>query len=243
MRNIAVVLSGGTGTRVGADLPKQYLELAGKPVIVHTLERLQRCRAVDGVIVTASDSWKERLLQWKETFALTKLLAVAPAGKDRQLSIKSGSMAAEPFMDRDGSSGVVIQDAARPLTSVGLLTRLLDGLKESPAVMPALPITDTTYTSRDGRWVDGLLDRSTLFAGQAPEAFRFWPYLALYRDTPEEILSTMSGSCQLPYSRGWQVKMIPGEPRNIKITYFDDLRSCEELLVKQLQNEELNCER
>ena len=230
MKNIAVVLSGGTGARMGLDVPKQYMELAGKPVIVHVLEQLQCCEAVEGVVVTAALVWKREILQWKEDFSLTKLLAIAPAGKDRQLSIRSGLLAAEEFMGSDELSGVIIQDAVRPLTSVTLLTCLIEELKEAHAVMPALPITDTAYTSRNGHWVDGLLDRSTLFAGQAPEAFRYWPYLALYRDTTEPILSSMSGSCQLPYSAGWNVKIISGEQSNIKITYAEDLRTCEELL-------------
>ena len=136
-------------------------------------------------------------------------------------------------MDKDEQSGVIIQDAVRPLTSVELLTQLIEELQETPAVMPALPITDTTYISRDGQWVDGLLDRSTLFAGQAPEAFRFWSYMALYRDTPEEILSSMSGSCQLPWSQGWRVKIVPGERENIKITCAGDLKDCEKLLAER----------
>ena len=182
---------------MGGELPKQYIELAGKPVIVHTLEQLERCGVVEGVIVAAAPEWTTEILRWKEAFSLSKLLAVAPAGADRQRSIRNGLLSAEGFMDEGELSGVIIQDAARPLTSVELLTRLVEELKEAPAVMPALPITDTTYTSRDGQWVDGLLDRSTLFAGQAPEGFHFWPYLELYRDTPGEILSAMSGSCRL----------------------------------------------
>jgi len=230
LRNIAVVLSGGTGARMGMDLPKQYIELTGKPVVVHTLEQLQCCEAVDGVIVTVSPEWEEKVLRWKEKFSLSKLLTVAPAGENRQMSIRNGLKAAERFMDSGELSGVIIQDAVRPLTSVDLLGRLIGELRNAPAVMPVLPITDTTYTSRDGQWVDGLLDRSTLFAGQAPEAFRYWPYWALYRDTPVETLSTMSGSCQLPYSAGWKVKMIPGEQGNIKITYQEGLETCERLL-------------
>jgi len=166
--NIAAVLSGGTGTRMGADIPKQYQEAAGKPVIVHTLEQMQRCSTVDGVVVTASPAWEEQILQWKKEFALTKLLAIVPAGADRQLSIRSGLLAAEPFMEKDKMSGVIIQDAVRPLASVELLTRLVAELKDAPCVMPALPVTDTTYTSHDGQWVDGLLERSLLYGGQAP---------------------------------------------------------------------------
>lgn len=233
MKTVAVVLSGGTGTRTGTEIPKQYMELAGKPVLVYTLEQMERCGAVDGVVVTSAPAWNEKIFQWKERFALTKLLTVAPAGPDRQGSIRNGLLAAERFMDREERSGVIIQDAARPLTSVELLSRLVEELKSASAVMPALPITDTTYTSQDGQWVSGLLDRSTLFAGQAPEAFRFWPYLELYRDTPEEVLGSMSGSCQLPYHNGWRVKIIPGEPGNLKITYAGDLKRCEKLLTER----------
>ncbi len=230
MRNVAVVLSGGAGTRMGADPPKQYIELAGKPVLVHTLEQLQRCGAVDGVVVTASPKWEAMIFRWKEAFSLSKLMATAPAGESRQMSIRSGLAAAERFMDKGEQVGVIIQDAVRPLASTELLSRLIEELKTASAVMPVLPITDTAYTSRDGQWVDGLLDRSTLFAGQAPEAFRYWPYWVLYRDTPVETLNTMSGSCQLPYSAGWKVKMIPGEQWNIKITYQADLEICERSL-------------
>ena len=182
------------------------------------------------MVVTASPAWEEQILQWKKEFALTKLLAIVPAGADRQLSIRSGLLAAEPFMEKDKMSGVIIQDAVRPLASVELLTRLVAELKDAPCVMPALPVTDTTYTSHDGQWVDGLLERSLLYGGQAPEAFRYWPYWELYRDTPAAELSAMSGSCQLPYSRGWKVRMIPGERENIKITYPLDLKICEILL-------------
>lgn len=230
--NVALVLSGGTGARMGLDVPKQYQTIAGKPVIVRTLERLERFQGVAGVIVVASPEWKTRIWEWKESYGLSKLWEIAPAGPDRQQSIRSGLLAAKRYM-REEAGGVIVQDAARPLTQRDLLERLVDGLEEAPAVMPVLPITDTTYTSGDGEWVSGLLDRKTLFAGQAPEAFHFQPYCKLYEETPTEELSAMSGSCQLPYSRGWSVKMVPGDPGNLKITYLADLKTCERRLLEE----------
>ena len=106
-------------------------------------------------------------------------------------------------------------------------------MREAPCGLPVTPVTDKIYTSRDGRWVDGLLDRSTLYAGQAPEAFRYQDYLRLYEQTPSEVLGTMSGSCQLPYGKGWKVRMIPGERDNIKITYPSDLEICERRLKER----------
>ena len=230
--NIALALSGGSGTRLGSELPKQYWRIAEKPVIVHTLEQFERFESVEGVICVAAQEWSEQIWDWKKAYGLSKLWEIAPAGADRQQSIRNGLLAAKGFVQGE-AAGVIVQDAARPLTSQDLLRRLTDGLKEAEAVMPVLPVTDTTYTSRDGQWVDGLLDRRTLFAGQAPEAFRYRPYSKLYEETPDEILRSMSGSCQLPYSRGWKVKMVPGDPENIKITYAADLKACERKLLER----------
>lgn len=227
--NGAVVLSGGTGSRMGTGIPKQYQMMAGKPVLIHTMEQFQRCGDIECAAVVASEAWQRQILRWKDEFCLSKLRVTAPAGESRQRSILNGLRALRPFLtgDRDG---VVIQDAARPLTSGELIASLLQGLRRASCVLPVLPVTDTTYTSQDGQWVEGLLDRSTLYAGQAPEAFRYQDYLRLYEETPPEKLDRMSGSCQLPYSRGWKVKMIPGERTNIKITYPSDLELCEKLL-------------
>lgn len=227
--NGAVVLSGGSGSRMGTVIPKQYQIIAGKPILVHTMEQFQRRGDIDCIVVVATQAWQERILQWSGEFCLSKLRVAAPAGENRQRSILNGLRALRPFLKGEGD-GVVVQDAARPLTSGDLIVRLLQGLQEAPCVLPVLPVTDTAYTSRDGQWVDGLLDRSTLYAGQAPEAFRYQDYLRLYEETPSEELDRMSGSCQLPYSRGWRVKMIPGEGKNIKITYPSDLELCEKLL-------------
>lgn len=214
---------------MGPGTPKQYQTVAGKPVLVHTMEQFQRCEDIGCVAVAAAGEWQEQILQWKAEHRLSKLRVLAPAGEDRQGSILSGLRALKPFLSGP-EDGVVIQDAVRPLTSTALIRRLLKGLEEAPCVLPVLPVTDTTYTSRDGQWVDGLLERSALYAGQAPEAFRYLDYLQLYEETAPELLSSMSGSCQLPYSRGWKVKMIPGELENMKVTYPKDLERCEKLL-------------
>lgn len=226
---IAIILSGGAGTRMGTDIPKQYLELLGKPVLVHTAEQFQRAGRVEHTVIVAAKEWKDRIWDWRERFGLSKLRAIAPAGENRQRSILSGLLAAREFSP-SAEDSVIIQDAARPLTSNILIEGLLDGLREAPAVLPALPVSDTVYTSADGRRVSGLLDRSTLYAGQAPEGFNYKRYLELYTSASPEELDSASGSCQLPYQAGWDVKLIPGESENIKVTYPKDIALCERIL-------------
>lgn len=234
--NVAIVLSGGSGKRMGTDIPKQYLSIAGKPVIVHTILQLQSCEEIEYIIVTAAGSWHDSIIEWREQYGLYKLREIAPAGADRQLSILNGLLAARPYMT-DETAGVLVQDAVRPMASRALIHRLLCELRGSPAVMPAVPVTDTVYASRDGVWVDGLMERSTLFAGQAPEAFRYWDYLKLYQETPIDELCSMSGSSQLPQSRGWRIKMVPGEQSNIKLTHPIDIDICEKLLQERGEQE------
>lgn len=225
--NMAVILSGGSGSRFGGDIPKQYICVYGKPVVVHTIEQFQRCDQVEYVVVVAEEAWAAQLQSWKKRFGLWKLALLAPAGESRQESILNGLLAARE-LSKSGEDGVIIQDAARPLTSDRLIASLLEGLKEAPAVMPALAVTDTIYASEDGKRVSGLLDRSKLYAGQAPEAFQYKSYLELH--TAKEKLAETSGSCQLPYQAGWDVKIIPGERGNIKVTYPEDLSFCERIL-------------
>ena len=217
---------------MNTSIPKQYLQLAGKPILAYTAEQFQSCDLVDCIIIVAADQWRKEIGRWKDRYALTKIRAVAPAGQSRQESILNGLLAGREFSEGE-RDGVIVQDAARPLTSPILIENLLDGLREAPAVMPALPVTDTVYASADGQWVNGLLDRSTLYAGQAPEAFNYKWYLKLYSSAAEEALSTTSGSCQLPYQAGWKVKIIPGERNNIKVTYQEDLALCERILEER----------
>ncbi len=231
--NIAIVLSGGAGSRFGGQVPKQYLEMAGKPVAVYTLEQFQRCERVEHILVVAEQCWEKELLLWRGRYGLDKLREIAPAGLDRQHSILNGLLAAEKYAAEE-DTGVIIQDAARPLTSPALIDRLIAGLAKAPAVLPVIPVTDTVYYTANGQQVDGIPDRETLRAGQAPEAFRFWAYWELYKNTPPEKRGAMSGSCQLPYSAGWRVKLVPGERENIKLTYQADWKLCE-LILKERQ--------
>lgn len=230
--NLAIILSGGTGLRMNTDTPKQYLSLAGKPILVYTTEQFQCCSLVDFIIIVAAKEWESTIWAWKEQFELSKVCAIALAGENRQESILNGLLMAQELSGSE-QDGVIIQDAVRPLTSKILIQRLLEGLNESSAVLPVLPVTDTVYVSADGQNVGGLLERSSLYAGQAPEAFNYKKYLELYASATKTKLDSASGSCQLPYQAGWNVKMIPGERDNIKVTYQEDIAVCEQILQRK----------
>ena len=121
------------------------------------------------------------------------------------------------------NDGVIIHDGVRPLVSEQLIGDCLAALADHEGCMPVLPMKDTIYQSSDGTKIDHLLERSTLFAGQAPEAFRLHPYAKINREASKEELSLTRGTSEIAYRHGMDVAMIPGDERNFKITTRSDL--------------------
>ena len=170
--NYAIILSGGIGTRMQmGDFPKQYLEVEKKPILLYTLEQFQKSSAVEKIVIVAADAWREKIRGWMEEDGITKFLAFADAGDTRQESIHNGLAVCmeDSVLENDG---VIIHDGVRPLVSEQLIGDCLAALADHEGCMPVLPMKDTIYQSSDGTKIDHLLERSTLFAGQAPEAVR-----------------------------------------------------------------------
>lgn len=217
--NIALILSGGTGSRLGGDIPKQYMEVGGKPIIAYCLETLKAHPGIDGVRVVAAKEWHELIRQW----AGAKLQGFSEPGQTRQLSIWNG------LQDIRRDVVVLVHDAARPLVSAETITACLEGCVEHDGVMPALPVKDTVYYGADGR-IESLLQRSKVIAGQAPEAFRLEPYYEANKALlPDEILR-INGSTEPAILAGLDVQYIPGDERNFKITTQADLERFREIV-------------
>jgi 4-diphosphocytidyl-2-methyl-D-erithritol synthase len=204
------------------DFPKQYLEVEKKPILLYTLEQFQKSSAVEKIVIVAADAWREKIRGWMEEDGITKFLAFADAGDTRQESIHNGlTVCMEDSVSEN--DGVIIHDGVRPLVSEQLIGDCLAALADHEGCMPVLPMKDTIYQSSDGTKIDHLLERSTLFAGQAPEAFRLHPYAKINREASEEELSLTRGTSEIAYRHGMDVAMIPGDERNFKITTRSDL--------------------
>ena len=221
--NAAIILSGGIGERMRrvSGVPKQYIEVNGHPIVEYCLHTFMKSVLVDGIIIVANELWHPFILNIIEGLGTDKFWGFALPGTARQLSINNGLNKLEqvcPDIDR-----VIIHDAVRPLVSQKLIKGCIDSLDHASGVMPVLPVKDTCYQSIDGEKIAKLLPRDQLFAGQAPEAFRFAPYLAAHRVLSEAQLAAVNGSSELAYRSGMDVKMIPGEERNFKITTPEDL--------------------
>ena len=216
---VALVVASGRGTRFGGDRPKQYLPLAGKPLLRHCLERLCRHPGIDGVrtVMHADDA-----ALYAEAAGDLNLLDPVPGGATRQESVRLGleSLAADP------PELVLIHDGVRPLLDTAVIDRVLNGLRTHPAVLPALPVTDTLKRSGDGR-VTGTVDRAGLFRAQTPQGFAYDRILEAHQ---RFIGTALTDDAALAEAHGLTVALVAGDEDNLKITEPADLARAERLL-------------
>ncbi len=229
--NIALILSGGTGARLGSDIPKQYLEVAKKPVIAYCIETLSLHEEIDGLQIVADALWQKKIAGWlKEADRMDKFRGFSAPGENRQLSIFHGLQDIRAYAD--DKSYVFVHDAARPLLSRRQISDCLRGAAGHDGLMPVLPMKDTVYTSLDGgKSVSALLDRSTVYAGQAPEVFLLGRYYEANRKLLPERIRKINGSTEPAILDGMEIVMIPGDEGNFKITTKADLERFERIMA------------
>ena len=221
--NIALILSGGTGTRVGGDIPKQYIRVNGRMLIAFCLGMFAEHKRIDAIWVVAAPEWQQRIADECDSIKGFSL-----PGDTRQLSILNGLRDIASYVASSGEGNsddtiVMIHDAARPNLTAEYVDKCFDALDGYDGVMPVLPMKDTVYYSESGKSVDRLLDRSCIYAGQAPETYRLGKYLeANERLLPKEIYK-INGSTEPAILAGLKVAMISGDENNYKITTQKDL--------------------
>ena len=163
----AVIVAAGKGTRMGPNVDKMFLEIAGKPVLAHTWHRFATAKCIDEIILVVRDGMQSAFLEIAEKFSLNKPFRLVVGGKERQDSVWNGLEAISA-----NTEIVAIQDAARPCTSEALIEATIAAARETGAAVAAQAITDTIKESGDGKIIDRTLDRSRLWAVQTPQTFR-----------------------------------------------------------------------
>ena len=225
-----ILLSGGVGARMGLDLPKQYLEFRGRPVISYSLSTFDRHPLIDRIIIVADRQWRGEIDKLIDEFGIKKFVGYAEPGETRQYSIINGLKEIERL---GGADKVIIHDAARPLVSDRLITSCLENLDGCDGVMPVLSAKDTFYLLDEQGMASRLLPRSLLVAGQAPEAFDYGKYYAANMSLSRDEVLKINGSSELALKCGLTVRTVPGDERNIKITTPNDLTLLEAYMEEE----------
>lgn len=230
--NIAIVLSGGIGSRMGLNIPKQYVEVMNKPIIEYSLSALLHHKEIDMCIIGVADDWITFVQKSVKRIDSKVPVFYSKPGELRQGSIINALKEAKEQGAKQ-TDIVLIHDAARPLLSEKLITDCLKACEEADAVLPVIPVKDTTYLSRDGKNIDSLLERKTLWNGQAPEAFKFGSYYEANMKLSEEELNRITGSTEVSYRAGLKCVLIPGDTNNFKITTPEDLSNFESIIKNE----------
>ena len=227
----AAILAGGVGSRMGADKPKQFLEFAGCPVIVHTARRFLECEAVDKIIVMTPQEWcgyTEGLLAeylGAEHFGVDIL--VAPGGETRNDTLMNAVQVIEDAGDLDEDTIIITHDAVRPFVTERMIRENITAAMQAGACETAFPATDTIIETDDGKTVSDITDRSRLFMTQTPQSFRAKHLRDLYLSLSEEEKNVLTDAAGIYIMKDEPVAIVRGESYNIKITYPQDIHIAE----------------
>ena len=210
-----ILVAAGRGTRIGGDLPKQWRDLAGQPVLAHTVAAFRAAGLERIVLVIHPDD---------QARAEPLGLHLVHGGATRTESVR----AALEALATDAPARVLIHDGARPLVDVALIDAVLEALKTHPAAAPALPVTDALWRGAEGR-VAGTQSRDGLFRAQTPQGFDFPALLSAYRAHKDEAADDVA----IAQAAGLEVWITPGSEGNIKLTYPADFDRAERMLAER----------
>jgi 2-C-methyl-D-erythritol 4-phosphate cytidylyltransferase/2-C-methyl-D-erythritol 2,4-cyclodiphosphate synthase len=210
---VALVVAAGRGERFGGAKPKQYADLAGQPLLRHSLVALTRHPAIDRVRAVINP---DHQTFYETASARLDLLPAVAGGDSRQASVRLGLQSLEELKPER----VLIHDGARPFVAHDLIDRILAALGEAPGAIAALPLADTVKREADG-CVAGTVARDGLWRAQTPQGFRFAEILAAHQATPGEL--GLTDDAAVAEQAGLTVRLVDGDPANLKVTTPADL--------------------
>ncbi len=220
----AIIVAAGKGTRMGANVDKLWLEVAGRPVVAHTWRQFNGATDVDEIILVVRDGMQSHFAELASRFNFQKSFRLIMGGVERQDSVWNGLEAVSP-----GTEIVAIQDAARPCTSAELIAATIVAARETGAAVAAQPVTDTFKETSDGKIISRTVDRSKLWAVQTPQTFRLEVIRKAIAAAREKnlILTDDTAACELI---GQPVRLVKSATPNPKVTVPADLPFIESLL-------------
>ena len=222
--NIALILAGGSGSRIkSASIPKQFIEINNKPIIAYTLETFQKHEEIDAVAVVCSEDCINLMQKIAEIHAISKSVKIIPGGKTRQQSSYLGLSGIKEFTH--DNSVVLIHDAARPLVSSNTISQCISLTREFGGATSATPAVDSMLKSDDGKTVRSALPRENIYNIQTPQSFVYSLIMEAHAKAAanDELYFTDDGTLFMKYT-GTALKIAESSSINFKITSDEDIR-------------------
>ncbi|MBQ6477600.1 MAG: 2-C-methyl-D-erythritol 4-phosphate cytidylyltransferase [Bacilli bacterium] len=231
MKKVAIIIAGGVGARMEQSIPKQFLNVGEKPIIIYTLEAFQRHPNIDSIIVVCLDGWHEILKSYAKQFNITKLESVVSGGENGQGSIKNGLDEAKRLGYKKNDI-VLIHDAIRPMVDNETLSANIATAEKYGNATVVVPVT--TVVLKKGRheeYSEKVVNRDGLYLTQTPQSFKLGEILSAHKEAKEKGITNSVASCDLYTKLGRKVYYSPGSETNIKLTRPGDI-----LIFKALLN-------
>ena len=230
METIVILTAGGIGTRTHQDLPKQFLTVENKPILIYTLEAFQRHPSIDKIYVSCLEGWSAVLEAYAKQFNISKLKRIVMGGSTGQESIFNGLKAIKEDYKNTQEIVVMIHDGNRPMISQDIITDNLVKQKKYGSAVAVIPTTEVVFVSEDGIESNSALNREELWRTQTPHSYRFDDIWNVHIRAKKDGVGNMAASCSLMQKYGFKTYFSKGSEKNIKITTVEDIEIFKALL-------------
>ncbi len=235
--NIAIIFAGGVGVRMGTYVPKQFLELNGKPVLAHTLGLYQEHPMIDGIVLVVAPVYFDDCRALAAKYGITKPMTLAESGDSAQDSIYSGLKAAAEKYSPEAV--VLLHDGVRPYVLPDVITANIGAVEKFGNAVTYTPCYETIVLSKDGSTISAMPFRKESYTAQAPQSFRLGDILSAHekiRARPEGY-TDMVDQATICWTLGIPIHLVPGNRGNVKITTPEDIISLDALLKSRAKKE------
>lgn len=219
--NIALLTAAGNGTRMHSEIPKQFMHINNKPVILYTMDAFQRHKEIDAIIVVTLEAWKEMTWAYAREYDINKLKWVVTGGTTGQESIRAGLEALRK--ECNSTDTIMIHDGNRPFISEDIITDSLEVYRKSGSAVAAMPCVEAIYKSEDGKESNISLDRNEMYRTQTPHTYMLGKLLWAHEQAQKKGINNTTATCVLMSELGETIYFSKGSEKNLKLTTKDDI--------------------
>lgn len=229
--NIALIIAGGKGLRMQQEIPKQFITVNEKPVIVYTMEAFQRHADIDAIAVVCIEGWENILSAYAKQYHITKLRYIIPGGENGQGSIRNGVFELEKHYGRDDL--VLVHDAIRPMLSSEIISSCIATATRHGSAIAVVPCQEAMLETQDQISTNSSYPRANLKRTQTPQGFPIGVLADAHREALERGITNSIASCTLMVELGKTIYFSAGSEKNIKLTTPEDIDIFRALLTLQ----------
>lgn len=219
--NIALLTAAGSGSRMHQDIPKQFLHINNKPIIIYTMEAFEHNPQIDAMIVITLESWKDFIWAYAKQFNITKLKWVVSGGASGQESIYNGLMKLKENCKE--TDVILVHDGNRPLITNDIIANSLSVFSKFGSAVAAIPCTEAVFKSTDGFSSTISIPREKLFRTQTPHTYTLGKLLWAHEQAKEKNITNSTATCTLMQKLGETIYLSKGSEKNFKLTTLEDI--------------------